>query len=129
MATLRIDWSYVAYHSKIFKIYLFIFAMSEYIWFPPPQAVKYFEALIGKNVYAMFFFAGHGFEHNSKNYMMPVDADVEKNPEQCICAQQVLHTMQAKGAKLSIVLLDMCRINASSAYVQLVLLLVYTLIG
>ena len=48
---------------------------------------------------------------------MPVDADVEKNPEQCICAQMVLHTMQSRGAKLSIVLLDMCRSNPSSAYV------------
>ena len=103
--------------------------MSECIWFPPPQAVKYFEALIGKNVYAMFFFAGHGFELNSKNYMMPVDSDVENNPELSICAQQVLQTMQAKGAKLSIMLLDMCRRNTVSAYVQLVLLLVYTLIG
>ena len=79
-----------------------------------PQAVRYFESLLGKNVYALFFFAGHGFELNSKNYMMPVDADVEKNPEQCLCAQHVLQTMQAKGAKLSIVLLDMCRVNAST---------------
>ncbi len=79
------------------------------------QAVRYFESLLGKNVYALFFFAGHGFELNSKNYMMPVDADVEKNPSQCLCAQEVLHTMQAKGAKLSIVLLDMCRVNASTA--------------
>lgn len=79
------------------------------------QAVKYFESLVGKNVYALFFFAGHGFELNSKNYMMPVDADVEKNPEQCLCAQQVLLTMQSRGAKLSIVLLDMCRVNASTA--------------
>ena len=77
--------------------------------------MKYFESLIGKNVYAMFFFAGHGFEHNSKNYMMAVDADVEKNPEQCLCAQLVLQTMQARGAKLSIVMLDMCRESASTA--------------
>jgi len=41
-------------------------------------------------VYALFFFAGHGFEYKSLNYMMPVDADVEKKPEQCICAQVCL---------------------------------------
>lgn len=78
------------------------------------QALQYFASLLGKNVYALFFFAGHGFEQNSKNYMMAVDADVEKRTDQCICAQNVLHTMQARGAKLSIVLLDMCRVNAST---------------
>ena len=78
------------------------------------QALQYFASLLGKNVYALFFFAGHGFEHNQMNYMMAVDADVEKRPDQCICAQTVLHTMQGRGAKLSIVLLDMCRVNAST---------------
>ena len=76
--------------------------------------MQYFASLLGKNVYALFFFAGHGFELNNMNYMMAVDADVEKRTDQCICAQQVLHTMQSRGAKLSIVLLDMCRVNAST---------------
>ena len=48
------------------------------------------------------------------NYMMPVDADVEKKPEQCLCAQDVLQSMQERGAKLSIMILDMCRVNAST---------------
>lgn len=78
------------------------------------QAVQYFTTLIGKNVYALFFFAGHGFEYASMNYMMPVDADVEKKPEQCLCAQDVLQAMQVRGAKLSIMILDMCRVNAST---------------
>ena len=89
---------------------------------PPPhthththtQAVDYFATLIGKNVYALFFFAGHGFEYNARNYMMPVDSDVEKKPEQCVCAQEVLDAMQVGGAKLSIMILDMCRVSAST---------------
>ena len=81
------------------------------------QAVLYFASLLGKNVYALFFFAGHGFETNGTNYMMPVDADVEKKPEQCVCAQNILHTMQLCGAKLSIVLLDMCRVSTPTLYV------------
>jgi len=76
--------------------------------------MEYFATLIGKNVYALFFFAGHGFELNNLNYMMAVDASMDKNPMHCLCAQYVLHTMQARGAKLSIVLLDMCRVRAPS---------------
>ena len=75
--------------------------------------MRYFTTLLGKNVYALFFFAGHGFELASMNYMMPVDAAMDKNPEQCLCAQDVLDRMQSCGAKLSIVLLDMCRVRAS----------------
>ncbi len=74
--------------------------------------MSFFISLLGKNVYALFFFAGHGFELHNMNYMMPVDAAVEKNPQHCLCAQQVLERMQASGAKLSIVLLDMCRVQA-----------------
>ena len=76
--------------------------------------MDYFATLIGKNVYALFFFAGHGFEYNARNYMMPVDSDVEKKPEQCVCAQEVLDAMQVGGAKLSIMILDMCRVSAST---------------
>lgn len=84
--------------------------------------MKYFATLIGKNVYALFFFAGHGFEISGNNYMMPVDADIDKKPEQCVCAQDVLQMMQLHGAKLSIVLLDMCRVSASTPYVFMCLL-------
>lgn len=76
------------------------------------DAVKYFTTLIGPNVYALFFFAGHGFELNNMNYMMAVDCTKEKNPKYCVCAQMVLRMMQEKGAKLSVVLLDMCRVAA-----------------
>lgn len=76
------------------------------------DAIDYFMELIGPNVYSLFFFAGHGFEHEQMNYMMAVDCTREKNPQLCVCAQDVLRRMQEGGAKLSIVLLDMCRVSA-----------------
>ena len=76
------------------------------------NALDYFTQLIGPNVYAVFFFAGHGFELNNMNYMMAVDCTKEKNPTYSVCAQKVLRIMQERGAKLSIVLLDMCRVVA-----------------
>ena len=84
----------------------------------PPQAVQYFETLIGKNVYALFFFAGHGFELGHLNYMMAVDATMDKNPDHCLCAQDVLKRMQSRGAKLSVVLIDACRVASAHTYVQ-----------
>ena len=51
------------------------------------------------------------------NYMMAVDCTKEKNPKYYVCAQMVLRMMQEKGAKLSIVLLDVsrcCTTNVSS---------------
>ena len=85
---------------------------SQTIFLSHAQAVKYFISLLGKNVYALFFFAGHGFELASMNYMMPVDAEMDKSPQHCLCAQEILDRMQGSGAKLSIVLLDMCRVQA-----------------
>lgn len=78
-------------------------------------AIDYFLSLLSKNVYAFFFFAGHGFEINNNNYMMAVDAPMEKNPEFCICAQQVLDSMQSHGAKLSVMVLDMCRVASTNS--------------
>lgn len=76
------------------------------------DALEIFTHLLGPNVYALFFFAGHGFELNGMNYMMAVDCTKEKNPTFCVCAQKVLKMMQEMGAKLSMVLLDMCRVVA-----------------
>ena len=92
------------------------------------DAVTYFTQLIGPNVYALFFFAGHGFEVNNMNYMMAVDCTKQKNPSFCVCAQMVSRMMQEKGAKLSMVLLDMCRVVAPQVYVLLIILCIYLIL-
>lgn len=76
------------------------------------EAVNYLTSLLGKNVYALFFFAGHGFRLGNQEYMMAVDASPDKDPSYCVCAQEVLDCMQGQGAKLSVVILDMCRMPA-----------------
>ena len=82
------------------------------------DAIEYFTNLLGPNVYALFFFAGHGFELNSMNYMMAVDCTKQKNPAHSVCAQKVLQIMQETRAKLSVVLLDMCRVVAPQRLVR-----------
>ena len=97
------------------------------------QALTFFLGLLGANVYALFFFAGklniysqsqhkhivyaillgHGFQSvDGQNYLMGVDTTLEKDPRYCLCAQDIKTRMQHTGAKVSIMLLDMCRVAA-----------------
>lgn len=46
--------------------------------------------LLGPGIFAVFYYAGHGFEENGENYLMPVDATPEKKEEEFIRAQEFL---------------------------------------
>ncbi|XP_064013207.1 mucosa-associated lymphoid tissue lymphoma translocation protein 1 homolog isoform X2 [Pogoniulus pusillus] len=72
-------------------------------------AVSRFLQLLGKGVYAVFYYAGHGYEHLGRNYMVPVDAPQPYSPENCISVQRILQKMQQQQTALNLVLLDTCR--------------------
>ncbi|XP_063268600.1 mucosa-associated lymphoid tissue lymphoma translocation protein 1 homolog [Prinia subflava] len=72
-------------------------------------AVARFLQLLGKGVYAVFYYAGHGYEHLGRNYMVPVDAPQPYAPENCISVQRILQKMQQQQTALNIILLDTCR--------------------
>ncbi|RLW03566.1 hypothetical protein DV515_00006252 [Chloebia gouldiae] len=72
-------------------------------------AVSQFLQLLGKGVYAIFYYAGHGYEHLGRNYMVPVDAPQPYAPENCISVQRILQKMQQQQTALNIILLDTCR--------------------
>ena len=46
--------------------------------------------LLGPGVFAVFYYAGHGFEENGKNYLMPVDISTAQKEEEFIQAQEIL---------------------------------------
>ena len=46
--------------------------------------------LLGPGVFAVFYFAGHGFEENGENYLMPVDASPARSADEFIAAQEIL---------------------------------------
>ncbi|XP_048376896.1 mucosa-associated lymphoid tissue lymphoma translocation protein 1 [Stegostoma tigrinum] len=73
------------------------------------SAVKQFLQLLDTGVYALFYYAGHGYECSGRNYMVPVNAPNPYRPENCINVQKILCKMQAKNTALNVVLLDMCR--------------------
>ncbi|XP_027597613.2 mucosa-associated lymphoid tissue lymphoma translocation protein 1-like isoform X1 [Pipra filicauda] len=72
-------------------------------------AVSQFLQLLEKGVYAIFYYAGHGYEHLGRNYMVPVDAPQPYSPENCISVQRILQKMQQQQTALNIILLDTCR--------------------
>ncbi|XP_072138436.1 mucosa-associated lymphoid tissue lymphoma translocation protein 1 isoform X2 [Mobula birostris] len=73
------------------------------------SAVKQFLQLLDSGVYALFYYAGHGYECAGRNYMVPVNAPNPYKPENCINVQKILCRMQEKNTALNVLLLDMCR--------------------
>jgi hypothetical protein len=62
----------------------------------------------------LFYFAGHGVQVKGRNYLVPVDASIEREDEvayNSIDAGQVLDKMEAANNRLNIVILDACRNN------------------
>lgn len=62
----------------------------------------------------LFFYAGHGLQVKGRNYLVPVDAqlEVENDVEyDCVLADRVLAKMEAAGTRTNLVILDACRDN------------------
>lgn len=78
------------------------------------SAVEEFVKLIGSEVYAVFYFCGHGFEEEAKCYLVPPDARHGYTIEDCVCAEDVLSQMQnytETSPALIVLILDICRIR------------------
>lgn len=66
---------------------------------------------------ALFFFAGHGFEIHGQNYLLPTDVpSVRENEEELlrdasIPVERIIDRMQARGARIVMLVLDACRDN------------------
>jgi mucosa-associated lymphoid tissue lymphoma translocation protein 1 len=73
------------------------------------DALKLFAELLHSGVYAVFYFAGHGFEAGGKSYLMPIDADDTYNCSENLPTAEVLQIMQEREAKLKVLLIDSCR--------------------
>lgn len=62
----------------------------------------------------LFYFAGHGVQVKGRNFLVPVDADIQREDEvayNSVDANQVLDKMEAANNRLNIVILDACRNN------------------
>ncbi|KAG7216041.1 hypothetical protein INR49_007792 [Caranx melampygus] len=72
-------------------------------------AIEKFIQLLDRGVYGLFYYAGHGYECSGRNYLVAVDAPQPYQPENCVCVQRVMLSMQQRRTALSVILLDTCR--------------------
>ncbi|KAM9854192.1 mucosa-associated lymphoid tissue lymphoma translocation protein 1 [Aulostomus maculatus] len=72
-------------------------------------AIDSFIQLLNRGVYGLFYYAGHGYERAGRNYLVAVDAPQPYRPENCVCVQRVMRSMQQRQTALSVILLDTCR--------------------
>ena len=62
----------------------------------------------------LFYFAGHGMQVNRRNYLIPVDAQIESESDvdiESVRADEILAKMDSANNRLNIVILDACRNN------------------
>jgi uncharacterized caspase-like protein len=77
-------------------------------------ALDQFRRAIRRGAVGLFFYSGHGLQYNGVNWLVPVDAAIERKvlvESEAIDADRVLREMDAAGARLKLVILDACRTN------------------
>ena len=78
------------------------------------RAIREFGAKIQSGSVGLFYYAGHGVQVQGVNYLVPVDAKVEREEEiefECVDAGFVLAQMSHAKNSMNIVILDACRNN------------------
>lgn len=68
----------------------------------------------GKDAVSVVFYAGHGLEDRSVNYLVPVNAVIKKNDDiaaQSLSVKDVADKLAAAGNQLNILIIDACRDN------------------
>ena len=77
-------------------------------------ALREFGDALRKGGVGLFYFAGHGVQVKGRNFLIPVDADIQREDEvayNSVDAGQVLDKMETANNRLNIVILDACRNN------------------
>ncbi|RLD21192.1 MAG: hypothetical protein DRI71_09425 [Bacteroidetes bacterium] len=82
------------------------------------SAIRKFGDALNKNSgVGLFYYAGHGVQSNGKNYLIPVDANIEREydiEDQGVDSGLVLRMMELYKNPLNIIVLDACRNNPYS---------------
>lgn len=78
------------------------------------QAILRFADRLQGGTSGLFYYAGHGVQVNGRNYLIPVDAQIESESEvriKAVGVNLVLDEMTYAGNPMNIVILDACRNN------------------
>ena len=77
-------------------------------------AIKKFGNEINHGSVGLFYYAGHGIQWNGENYIVPVDAEINREQDidiEGVRINSVLAEMDAARNKMNIIILDACRNN------------------
>jgi Caspase domain len=81
------------------------------------EALLAFDRTIALGDTALFFFAGHGFEIHGQNYLLPTDVPAATDGQEelvrdaSFAVERIVDRLQARGARIVILVLDACRNN------------------
>jgi|GEM_PF-1849534 len=79
-----------------------------------PAFKRQLEERLKRNTRLIFYYAGHGVQLESKNYLLPINASfksAETLANQSLYLGDILQTIQKARPRLSVVVLDACRDN------------------
>ncbi len=77
-------------------------------------AINQFQEKLGKDVLGLFYFSGHGIQHEGINYMIPIGMSkltVSSVKFNSVRIDYVFSTMKESNNKVNIIILDACRDN------------------
>jgi hypothetical protein len=80
------------------------------------QGISKFGELLSKdkNTVGLFYYAGHGLQIKGKNYLVPTDANISKEPDvevYCVDLDGLLANLEYASNNMNIIILDACRNN------------------
>lgn len=73
------------------------------------------QRLKSEEAVGLFYFSGHGAQHEGRNYLIPAGANigfVEDLPSSAVAASRIVVRMEAANSGVNLVFLDACRSNA-----------------
>lgn len=78
------------------------------------KKIREFGKKLDGNKVALFYYAGHGFQIDGKNYLVPIDATIEDQADAedaCVSVDFLLTKMEISTTQTNLVVLDACRNN------------------
>lgn len=79
------------------------------------DAIREFGDELRKNPgVGLFYYAGHGLQNKGVNYLVPLDADIQRQydiEDECMRADRVLRMMELYDNPMNVIVLDACRNN------------------
>jgi hypothetical protein len=76
------------------------------------RALQAFSRALRPDSVALFYYSGHGFQHEGRNYLLPLDAEISTERDialEAIVAGRVLGGMEDAEARIKLMVLDACR--------------------